>query len=519
MTSNNSSGNNEMDDAKEAGKDAEETVVFTVEPAGNQSVKLSVQEVQKDAAMEDAEIANPHNDMDPTAAPLVPAFVAFKVEDPTPPNLDANAKSIGTLPNNQLSVEPTSDSKAFLRTDIQSSANGVLDGTISIGFKSEDNDHQVVDGNNVCLDAKQPSNTKSEQNENFSETKAEGHQSKDFSCKGKELKGVIPLNEKSSDTNAIDDEKGEELKDLRPLNDKSSETKAKDDEKDDKLKELHLSHNKSSETKAEDSTKREDVKDGVSEMDLSTHSEIKKEEPKHRLDVVNEVAVNTANKSFLFEHSSDEGYESGTEEEQAEFMKQVETFYRENNFEFKAPKFYKEELNLLKLWRAVIKLGGYEQVTSCKLWRQVGESFRPPKTCTTVSWTFRIFYEKALLEYEKHKIRSGKLSISDGLTESIVRAEDQVGGSQALGSGRRRRDAATRAMEGWHSQRLLGNGQVCHPIIKVSGELCSTVYMITLLRFSDFNLPHWSCILVLNILMLQGIARLYNCCFWFRIRA
>ncbi|XLU61487.1 hypothetical protein S245_020696, partial [Arachis hypogaea] len=35
-----------------------------------------------------------------------------------------------------------------------------------------------------------------------------------------------------------------------------------------------------------------------------------------------------------------------------------------------------------------------EQVTSCKLWRQVGESFKPPKTCTTVSWTFPGFYEK-----------------------------------------------------------------------------------------------------------------------------
>ncbi|KAL4286304.1 hypothetical protein AHAS_Ahas19G0072800 [Arachis hypogaea] len=50
-------------------------------------------------------------------------------------------------------------------------------------------------------------------------------------------------------------------------------------------------------------------------------------------------------------------------------------------------------------------------VTSCKLWRQVGESFKPPKTCTTVSWTFRGFYEKALLDYERHKIKGGELSV------------------------------------------------------------------------------------------------------------
>ncbi|RWW83559.1 hypothetical protein BHE74_00007929 [Ensete ventricosum] len=69
----------------------------------------------------------------------------------------------------------------------------------------------------------------------------------------------------------------------------------------------------------------------------------------------------------------------------------------------------------------------YYGVTACKLWRQVGESFKPPKTCTTISWSFRIFFEK-------------------------------VGGNQGSGSGRARRDAAARAMQGWHAQRLL-NGE------------------------------------------------------------
>lgn len=43
----------------------------------------------------------------------------------------------------------------------------------------------------------------------------------------------------------------------------------------------------------------------------------------------------------------------------------------------------------------------------------------------------------------------------------------QVGGNQSSGSGRARRDAAARAMQGWHSQRLLSNGEVGEPIIKV----------------------------------------------------
>ncbi|CAN1289387.1 AT-rich interactive domain-containing protein 3 [Linum perenne] len=170
--------------------------------------------------------------------------------------------------------------------------------------------------------------------------------------------------------------------------------------------------------------------------DLSLLSEIKKELSISKLNDESEGHLRTPSKSFLLEPYSDEGYESGTEEEQAEFIRDVEAFYRDNYLEFKAPKFYKEELNLLK-------------------------------TCTTVSWTFRIFYEKALLEYEKHKMHNGELPFSDGLSMEATRSENQSGGSQALVSGRApRRDAAARAMQGWHSQRLLGNGEVCQPIIK-----------------------------------------------------
>ncbi|KAJ6395387.1 hypothetical protein OIU77_020607 [Salix suchowensis] len=212
--------------------------------------------------------------------------------------------------------------------------------------------------------------------------------------------------------------------------------------------------------------KAEDEEDDDEKSDVVPTEINKKEAPKPpKLDVSALHTPPPLTKSFLLDSSAD-GYESGTEEEQAAFMKDVESFHKQNHLEFKPPKFYKEELNLLKLWRLVIKLGGYEQVTSCKLWRQVGESFKPPKTCTTVSWTFRIFYEKALLEYEKNKLKNGELPFSDGpLTESM-RTENQAGGSQALASGRARRDAAARAMQGWHSQRLLGNGEVCHPIIK-----------------------------------------------------
>ncbi|MCO5609284.1 hypothetical protein L7F22_063510 [Adiantum nelumboides] len=95
--------------------------------------------------------------------------------------------------------------------------------------------------------------------------------------------------------------------------------------------------------------------------------------------------------------------DDGTPEEQAAFVRELERFFAERNMEFKHPKFYQENLNCLKLWRAVVRLGGHEAVTTGKLWRQVGDTFKPPKSCTTVSWSFRIFYKKALLEYERFK--------------------------------------------------------------------------------------------------------------------
>uniref|UniRef100_J3LGF7 ARID domain-containing protein n=2 Tax=Oryza brachyantha TaxID=4533 RepID=J3LGF7_ORYBR len=151
-----------------------------------------------------------------------------------------------------------------------------------------------------------------------------------------------------------------------------------------------------------------------------------------------------------------DGDDSGTEEEQAAFMVELERFHREHGLEFKPPKFYGKGLNCLKLWRQVAHLGGHEQVTICKLWRQVGETFRPPKTCTTVSWSFRIFYEKALLEYEKYKVQTGQLQVPLSALPQPGGTNREIGMNQSS-SARVRRDAAARAMHGWHAHRLLTN--------------------------------------------------------------
>ncbi|CAN8271280.1 unnamed protein product [Cochlearia groenlandica] len=192
-----------------------------------------------------------------------------------------------------------------------------------------------------------------------------------------------------------------------------------------------------------------------------------------------------ANRCFLLDDLS-EGNESGTEEDQSAFMKELHHFFKERRMEFKPPKFYGEGLNCLKLWRAVIRLGGYDKVTGCKFWRQVGESFRPPKTCTTVSWTFRGFYEKALLEYERHKVSGGELHIPLASEPETMNIDNP-----ASGSGRAKRDAATRAMQGWHLQRHNGNGEVTtDPANKVQQNLTYVCLLVLRSESSQGDVSH-----------------------------
>jgi hypothetical protein len=63
---------------------------------------------------------------------------------------------------------------------------------------------------------------------------------------------------------------------------------------------------------------------------------------------VNNGNSNLKHSFLLDEDHMSEGSESGTEEEQSAFMKELENFFRERSMEFKPPKFYGEGLNCLK---------------------------------------------------------------------------------------------------------------------------------------------------------------------------
>ncbi|KZV20681.1 AT-rich interactive domain-containing protein 5-like [Dorcoceras hygrometricum] len=105
--------------------------------------------------------------------------------------------------------------------------------------------------------------------------------------------------------------------------------------------------------------------------------------------------------------------DDGTPEEQVTFMKELETFHRERAMEFKPLKFCGEPLNFLKLWRVVMRLGGYGRgtVTEGVAKATVLVLLAFHGTCTTIYWTFRVYYEKHVLEYERHKTQSSGLQV------------------------------------------------------------------------------------------------------------
>ncbi|XP_022867747.1 AT-rich interactive domain-containing protein 5-like [Olea europaea var. sylvestris] len=67
-----------------------------------------------------------------------------------------------------------------------------------------------------------------------------------------------------------------------------------------------------------------------------------------------------------------------------------------------------------------------------------------------------------LLEFERHKTQSGEIQLPVVTLPEVLGADNELieQGNGSQGSGRARRDAASRAMQGWHAQRLFGSGDV-----------------------------------------------------------
>ncbi|XP_073125428.1 AT-rich interactive domain-containing protein 5-like [Henckelia pumila] len=155
--------------------------------------------------------------------------------------------------------------------------------------------------------------------------------------------------------------------------------------------------------------------------------------------------------------------DDGTPEEQATFIKELESFLQERAMNFNPQEVNGKPLNFLKLWRCVIRLGGYDRVTGYKLWWQLGELFFPSKTCVTISWACQTLYEKYVLEYERHKTQSGELQLPEVMPRGPeTSGVDREGnGHQGSGSDRTRRDSDSHSTQGSHAHHLgLGESSI-----------------------------------------------------------
>ena len=85
-----------------------------------------------------------------------------------------------------------------------------------------------------------------------------------------------------------------------------------------------------------------------------------------------------------------------------EFKDGLIKFQRELGVEnFKVPSLGGKELDLCKLYKAVISRGGSHRVSNNKLWKEIVNEFEIPASCTSASFTLRNHYNKCLYQYEK----------------------------------------------------------------------------------------------------------------------
>uniref|UniRef100_A0A7N0UTP4 ARID domain-containing protein n=1 Tax=Kalanchoe fedtschenkoi TaxID=63787 RepID=A0A7N0UTP4_KALFE len=143
--------------------------------------------------------------------------------------------------------------------------------------------------------------------------------------------------------------------------------------------------------------------------------------------------------------------ESNIEEERAAFMTELERFYNRGGLKLKIPKFYGQPLDYLKLWNAVNQLGGYDQVCRDRLWRQVGDTFNPPTSCTNAGWTLRKHYDKVLLEYEEHRTKTAKLNFAKE-NQLILATVNEPNHHETSCPGGERRGATAHATEVFNSE-------------------------------------------------------------------
>ena len=94
--------------------------------------------------------------------------------------------------------------------------------------------------------------------------------------------------------------------------------------------------------------------------------------------------------------------EEDEEAKSKKFLEELTKYYNLQGKEsFKYPIVSGKNLDLYKLYKEVIKRGGYQVVFDNKQWKDVVNTLDLPSSCTSASFTVKRHYKKYLLSYEQ----------------------------------------------------------------------------------------------------------------------
>lgn len=97
-------------------------------------------------------------------------------------------------------------------------------------------------------------------------------------------------------------------------------------------------------------------------------------------------------------------YSQGIERtsEYIKFMKDLKDFHEKKGTVLQSePILGGKKLDLLRIYKTVMEAGGYEKVTLNRGWKQVGDPFHFPATCTNSAYILKSVYTKFLLGWEE----------------------------------------------------------------------------------------------------------------------
>ncbi|KAI8330774.1 hypothetical protein BC941DRAFT_404478 [Chlamydoabsidia padenii] len=126
--------------------------------------------------------------------------------------------------------------------------------------------------------------------------------------------------------------------------------------------------------------------------------------------------------------------------ERQRFMKELQQFHDEKGTVLQPEQILGgKKLDLYTIYNRVIAAGGYEQVSNSRAWKQIGEPFRFPITCTNSAYILKALYTRNLLgwEQEKHWNRPWVPPQEDvkgrtGGSNTVVRPKDEARGTATV---------------------------------------------------------------------------------------